>query len=95
MTEPTEGRVQSECRGCEGGWGLADNAHTRDERCLFRSDQSGRTPSPEPVGDQSLPCLAKGETEVDGAVLPVACDLWLNHDRTHWDERVFTFWGPK
>lgn len=46
-----------------------------------------------PVGDQSLPCLAKGETEVDGALLPVACDLWDGHDRTHWDERVFTFWA--
>lgn len=48
--------------------------------------------SADPVGDQSLPCLAKGETEVDGAVMPVACDLWHGHDRRHWDERVFTFW---
>ena len=49
-------------------------------------------PSEPVVGDQSLPCLARGETDVDGAVMPVACDLWLDHDNRHWDETVFTFW---
>lgn len=42
--------------------------------------------------DQGLPCLATGETDVDGALLPVSCDLWHGHDRRHWDETVFTFW---
>lgn len=46
----------------------------------------------EVIGDVSLPCLAKGETDVDGAVMPVACDLWLDHGHRHWDGTVFTFW---
>jgi hypothetical protein len=40
-----------------------------------------------------LPCLATGETDVDGALLPVACDLWLGHDRSHYDETQIVFWG--
>lgn len=43
--------------------------------------------------DRSLPCMATGETDVDGALLPVACDLWLGHERSHYDETQIVFWG--
>lgn len=45
------------------------------------------------VEDRDLPCMATGEADVDGAVLPVSCDLWLGHDRSHFDETQIVFWG--
>lgn len=37
--------------------------------------------------------MSTGEAKVDGAVMPVACDLWLGHDRSHYDEAMIVFWG--
>lgn len=45
------------------------------------------------VEDRNLPCMATGEMNVDGAVVPVACDLWLGHDRSHYDQAMIVFWG--
>lgn len=45
------------------------------------------------VEDQNLPCMATGEADVDGALLPVACDLWQGHDRSHFDQAQIVFWG--
>lgn len=56
------------CRGCAGGFGLADNAHTRDERCQFRSDQPGR-------GAVVLPsCTCGEEFGYHDCVVHVGCD---------------------
>lgn len=53
----------------------------------------GQLPESAQVEDRDLPCMATGETDVDGAVLPVVCDLWLGHDRSHFDEAQIVFWG--
>lgn len=40
------------CRGCEGGFGYADNAHTRGEGCEFRAADGAQQSGSAEAGEQ-------------------------------------------
>lgn len=37
IRDGVHGILATECKGCQGGYGLADNAHTRTEGCSFQT----------------------------------------------------------